>query len=60
MGYWFIFFALDAGVPVQVQLYTYEEQRCLQVADEHLKSAQKNGYVDVLYSNCLPGSKPRT
>jgi hypothetical protein len=50
---------LDAGVPTSILLYTAEEQRCLQVLKEHLEPHQKNRYIEIIYSGCLPGSVPR-
>jgi hypothetical protein len=62
MGYWFILVFLDSGVPNNIALYAYEEQRCLTVMDEHLTRIDSNPrmYVEVLYANCLQGSAPRT
>lgn len=62
MGWWFVLFLLDAGVPVQVQLYTHDEQRCLTVAQEHLEAVQgrPGTYIEVVFVNCVEGSPPRS
>jgi len=57
MGYWFVLFILSAGTPTTVTLYTYEEQRCLNIASEHLEV--QDAYTEVLYIGCVQGSPPR-
>ena len=61
MGYWFLLFVLDAGVPVQAQLFAGDEQRCLTVAQEHLESEtlRPGSYVEIIYIGCVQGSAPR-
>lgn len=59
MGWWMVLAWLDAGVPTSIMLYTAEEQRCLQVLKEHLEPHQKNRYIEIIYSGCLPGGAPR-
>lgn len=62
MGWWLILAWLDAGVPASTAAYMgLDEQRCLQVADEHLEANQMRpgSYVEVIYINCLPASAPR-
>ena len=60
MGYWLLLFWLDAGVPASVILYTgLDEQRCLQVASEHLAVQEKNRYVELIYLGCVQGGAPR-
>ncbi len=59
MGFWFLLFYLDAGVPVTTYLYVPEEQACLNIVAEHLESIHPDGYVEVIYANCPQGSPPR-
>lgn len=42
-------------------LYAADEQRCLQVAQEHIEGAQArpDRYVESLYVGCVQGSRPR-
>ena len=62
MGFWFILAWLDAGTPMSSTMYVGpDEQRCLQVASEHLEAqAMRPGaYVEMLYLGCVQGSPPR-
>lgn len=61
MGWWFLLFYLDAGVPVYVSLYAHDYQRCVTIAQEHLESEQMRpgSYIEVIYNNCMQGSAPR-
>ena len=62
MGYWLLLFWLGAGIPSTVSLYTgLDEQRCLQVASEHLAAQEKrkSRYVELIYLGCVQGSAPR-
>jgi hypothetical protein len=61
MGWWFILCWLDAGVPSSTMLYVRDEQRCLQVAQEHIEGAQArpDAYLEVIYLGCVPGGAPR-
>jgi hypothetical protein len=62
MGWYFLLFALDAGVPVHADIYIgTDEQRCLTVAQEHLESETMvpGSYVEIVYIGCVQGSPPR-
>ena len=61
MGYWLLLAWLDAGVPTSTMLYAGDEQRCLQVASEHLEAQEDrpDHYVELLYLGCVQGSAPR-
>lgn len=62
MGWWFFLAWLDTGLPHTAAIYTgLDEQRCLQVADEHLEQQQERPerFVELLYLGCVRGSAPR-
>jgi hypothetical protein len=61
MGWWFILAWLDAGVPSSAMLYAGDEQRCLQIASEHLDGleSQPSKYIETIYIGCVQGSRPR-
>jgi hypothetical protein len=61
MGWWFVLAWLDAGVPGSTMLYAADEQRCLQVAQEHIEGAQArpDAYMEIIYLGCVQGSPPR-
>jgi hypothetical protein len=49
-------------LPHTAAIYTgLDEQRCLQVADEHLEQQQERPerFVELLYLGCVRGSAPR-